>query len=64
MYPLLLMYYCLNVLGCYKVFTTLDANFGYWKIPVAIEDHDKTTFTMQMGTKRYTRIPFGLIKSL
>ena len=29
-------------------------------MPVAPEDHDKTTFTLYLGTFRYTRMPFGL----
>ena len=42
------------------VFTTLDCNSGYWQVPVAPENEDKTTFTTHCGTFRYTRMPFGL----
>lgn len=40
----------LDSLGDAKVLTTLDANCGYWKIPVVSEDQDKTYFTTHMGT--------------
>ena len=51
---------CLNSLGDAEIFTTLDCNAGYWQVPVAPEDRDKTTFTSYLGTFRYTRMPFGL----
>ena len=42
------------------VFTTLDCNSGYWQVPIAPEDRDKTTFTTHLGTFRHLRMPFGL----
>ena len=51
---------CIDWLGDAAVFTTLDFNSGYWKILVAPEDRDKTTFTTQMGTFRHLRMPCGL----
>jgi hypothetical protein len=42
------------------VFTTLDCNSGYWKIPVHPEDRDKTTLTSHYGIYRFLRLPFGL----
>ena len=59
-YPLPRMDDCIESLGDAVVFTTLDCNSGYWQLPVAPEDQDKTTFTTQCGTFRYTRMPFGL----
>ena len=59
-YPLPRMEDCIDSLGDAVVFTTLDCNSGYWQVPVAPEDQDKTTFTTHCGTLRYTRIPFGL----
>ena len=59
-YPLPRMDECLDSLGEAKYFTTLDANNGYWQIPVAEEDQDKTTFTCHAGTYRFLRMPFGL----
>ena len=50
----------LDSLGEAEIFTTLDCNAGYWQVPVAPEDRDKTTFTSYLGTFRYTRMPFGL----
>ena len=59
-YPLPRIDDCLDSLGEAMVFTTLDANAGYWQISVAPEDRDKTTFTCHSGTYRYLRMPFGL----
>lgn len=59
-YPLPRMEECLDSLGEATVFTTLDCNSGYWQIPVAAEDRDKTTFSCHAGTYRYKRMPFGL----
>ena len=59
-YPLPRIDDCIDSLGDAVIFTTLDANAGYWQIPVAPEDRDKTTFTCHKGTFRYLRMPFGL----
>ena len=59
-YPLPRMDECIDSLGEANVFTTLDCNSGYWQIPVAAKDQDKTTITCQEGTYRYKRMPFGL----
>jgi len=59
-YPLPRMDDCIDFLGDAKVFSTLDCNSGYWQIPVADEDRDKTTFVCHEGAYRYIRIPFGL----
>jgi Reverse transcriptase (RNA-dependent DNA polymerase) len=52
---------CLDSLGGARLFTTLDANCGYWQIPVAPEDQEKTTFTSHRGLFRFKRMPFGLM---
>ena len=44
-YPLPRINDCIESLGDAVVFTTLDCNSGYWQVPVAQEDQDKTTFT-------------------
>ena len=59
-YPLPRIDDCLDSLGDAQIFTTLDCNTGYWQVPVAPEDRDKTKFTSYLGTYRYTRMPFGL----
>jgi len=59
-YPLPRMDDCIDFLGEASVFSMLDCNSGYWKIPVAVEDQDKTTFTCHEGTYKYIRLPFGL----
>eukprot|EP00170_Pyropia_yezoensis_P002554 contig_10742_g2558 len=41
---------CIEFLGEVTVFSMLDANAGYWQIPVALENQDKTTFTCHEGT--------------
>ena len=59
-YPLPRMDEYLDSLGDATVFSTQDCNSGYWQIPIAEEDQDKTTFTCHAGTYRFTRMPFGL----
>jgi hypothetical protein len=59
-YPLPRMDECIESLGDAQIFTTLDCNSGYWKIPVVPEDVEKTTFTSHEGTFQFTRMPFGL----
>jgi len=63
-YPLPHMDDCIDFLGGAKVFSTLDCNSGYWQIPVADEDRDKTAFVCHEGAYRYIRLPFGLSKAL
>ncbi|GJT47033.1 reverse transcriptase domain-containing protein [Tanacetum coccineum] len=38
----------------------LDGFSGYFQIPLAPEDQEKTTFTCPFGTFAYRRMPFGL----
>ncbi|KAK8508033.1 hypothetical protein V6N11_073541 [Hibiscus sabdariffa] len=38
----------------------LDGFSGFFQIPVALEDQEKTTFTCPFGTFAYRRMPFGL----
>ena len=59
-YPLPRMEDCIDSLGEVRLFTTLDALWGYWQVPIAESDRDKTTFTSYMGTFRCKRMPFGL----
>jgi len=59
-YPLPRMDNCIDFLGEASVCSMLDSNSGYWQIPVAEEDQDKTTFTCHEGTYKYIRLPFGM----
>lgn len=40
--------------------STIDLQSGYWQVPVAEEDRDKTCFTCCFGTFRFSVMPFGL----
>jgi len=51
---------CIDSLGDARVFSTLDCNAGYWQIPMAPEDIEKTAFTCHMGTYEYLKMAFGL----
>ncbi|GJX38554.1 RNA-directed DNA polymerase [Tanacetum coccineum] len=44
----------------HEYYCFLDAFSGYFQIPIAPEDHEKTTFTCPYGTFAYKRMPFGL----
>jgi len=59
-YPLPRMDDCFDFLGDAKVFSTLDCNSGYWQIPMADKDRDKTTFVCLEGAYRYILLPSGL----
>jgi hypothetical protein len=42
------------------LFTTLDANSGFWQIPVKLEERDITAFIVPgMGSFRYKKMPMG-----
>jgi hypothetical protein len=62
-YPLPRMDDYLDSLGEARWFTTLDCNSGYWQIPVAEEDKDKTAFVTHCGIHRFNRMPFGLVNA-
>jgi len=59
-YPLPRMDDCIDSLGDARIFTTLDCNSGYWQIPIAEEDRDKTAFISHAGAWQFKRMPFGL----
>ena len=62
-YPLPLIEECIDSLAGKKWFCTLDMNSGYWQIPVAAEDKEKTAFLTRYGLYQFTRMPFGLSNS-
>ena len=43
-----------------KVSSTLDANNGYWQIPLDPASQRLTTFNTPLGRYCYTRMPFGI----
>ena len=59
-YPIPRMDECIDSLGDATVFSTLDANAGYWQIPLHENDKQKTAFTTHQGLYQFTRMPFGL----
>jgi Reverse transcriptase (RNA-dependent DNA polymerase) len=59
-YPLPRMDECIEFIGDAQIFTTLDCNSGYWQIPVAPKDVEKTKFTSHQGTFQLTMTLFGL----
>ena len=63
MYPLPRMDHCLDSLGDACVFSTLDANAGYWHIRFSKEDREKTSFICHDGTYQFIRMPFGLVNA-
>ncbi|UYV80871.1 K02A2.6-like [Cordylochernes scorpioides] len=42
-----------------KLFTKLDANSGFWQIPLSSESSALTTFITPFGRFRFKRLPFG-----
>ncbi|GKC07909.1 putative nucleotidyltransferase, ribonuclease H [Tanacetum coccineum] len=50
----------LERLAGHKYYCFLDGFLGYFQIPIAPEDQEKTTFTCPYGNFAYKRMPFGL----
>lgn len=50
----------LDRLGGTRYFSTLDMSQSFLQIPLGENSRDFTSFTVDSGTYRYTRLPFGL----
>ena len=42
------------------VFSKLDANSGFWQIPLSPESHPLTTFLTPFGRYWFNKLPFGI----
>ena len=58
-YPLPLIDNCLNALAGSSWYSTLDLRSGYYNIPIAESDCDKSAFITRQGCFRFTVMPFG-----
>ena len=59
-FPLPFMDQMLERLASHSYYCFLDGYSGYFQIPIAPEDQEKTTFTCPFGTFAYRRLAFGL----
>ncbi|GKE11722.1 reverse transcriptase domain-containing protein, partial [Tanacetum coccineum] len=59
-FPLPFIDQILERLSRNEYYCFLDGFLGYFQIPLAPEDQQKTTFTSPYGTFAYRRMPFGL----
>ncbi|KAK7882125.1 hypothetical protein WMY93_028299 [Mugilogobius chulae] len=50
----------LGMLAGAKVFSKLDANMGFWQIPLSEESAKLTTFITPFGRFHFNRLPFGI----
>ena len=59
-YPMASVDGSLSKLANSKIFTKLDANSGYWQIPLSEDSRKFTTFVTPFGRYQYNRLPFGI----
>lgn len=59
-YPLPLIDELLHTVAGAQYFSSLDAQSGYWQVPVTPEDRAKTAFVTYDGLFEFTVMPFGL----
>nr|GFB35855.1 putative reverse transcriptase domain-containing protein [Tanacetum cinerariifolium] len=59
-FPLPFIDQMLERLAGYDYYCFLYGFLGYFQIPIALEDQEKTTFTCPYRTFAYKRMPFGL----
>lgn len=53
----------LEKIGDSKYFSTIDLSKGYWQVPVADEDIQKTAFVTPDGAYECLRMPFGMVNA-
>lgn len=63
MYPVPNILDVQNILHNRKIFSKIDLAKGYWQIPMAKEDMQKTAIVTPLGLYEFTRMPFGLSNS-
>ena len=59
-FPLPFIDQLLEIVSGHPFYCFFDGYSGYFKIEIAPEDQEKTTFTCPFGTYAYMRMPFGL----
>ncbi|UYV80656.1 hypothetical protein LAZ67_19001269, partial [Cordylochernes scorpioides] len=59
-YPIPSVEYTLAQMSGVKLFSRLDANSGFWQIPLSEESSSLTTFLTPFGRYRFKRLPFGI----
>ena len=59
-FPLPFLDQILERVAGHPYYCFLDGYYGYYQIPIALEDQEKTTFTCPFGTFAFRRMPFGL----
>ncbi|XP_024041540.1 uncharacterized protein LOC112098940 [Citrus clementina] len=59
-FPLPFLDQILERVAGHPYYCFLDGYSGYYQIPIALEDQEKTTFTCPFGTFAFKRMPFGL----
>ena len=59
-YPLPRIDDALDALGGAKYLSVVDLRSGYWQIPMAPEDREKTAFITHEGLYEFNGMPFGL----
>ena len=62
-YPLPHIEEWINGIGASKFKTTLDLTKGYYQVPVAPEDKEKTAFITPYGKYQFTPMPFRLVSA-
>lgn len=58
--PILRMDECIDSLDEAAIFSTLDANIGYWQKEIDQADRHKTALTLRHSLHLFIRMPFGL----